>query len=133
MSGCFPDAGTSEWTICGKCLLRVPINGIHGDHLCDIVQQLKKSFNFALSEIQNEFHKCDKINKERLDEIDEFNKLQTRYNNLSKPFKCPVCDGSGKIQIPTPFHSNANQVSSDALGRYFIQCKTCEGKRIVWG
>lgn len=53
MSGCFPDSKFPEydWTICGKCLLRVPL---YGDHLCEIMQQLKKNFNDTLSAIQKD-------------------------------------------------------------------------------
>jgi DnaJ-class molecular chaperone len=49
--------------------------------------------------------------------IDTLMKLITGKNE-KKPYRCPICDGVGKI-----------------IGQIIIKvdCGTCEGKGIVWG
>ena len=58
--------------------------------------------------------------KDRLDELERFQKIMQilyKNNKLRKPFKCPVCDGSGK---------------RDFKYGAVIECSPCEGKGIVW-
>lgn len=43
-----------EWTVCGGCLLRVPVSG---DHHCDLIAQLKGSVNRVLIDLQDEFNR----------------------------------------------------------------------------
>ncbi len=53
-----------------------------------------------------------------------------------KPYKCPVCDGSGKHYIdPNKPLSGFEALSStkDANGLSYNLCNSCEGKGIVWG
>jgi hypothetical protein len=48
---------------------------------------------------------------------------------MSKPFKCPVCNGCG--HVPTGFYSNAtgggtsNTTAPDT-------CRTCHGSGVIW-
>lgn len=44
-------------------------------------------------------------------------------NQDRKPHKCPVCDGSGFL----------GDVLLLSLPPTFAECKTCEGKGIIWG
>lgn len=50
------------------------------------------------------------------------------------PHKCPVCDFSGAIQLESMEEiTRFKDVMKTDDGRYFIWCKSCEGKGIVWG
>lgn len=44
----------------------------------------------------------------------------------TRPHKCPVCKGDGRINLKVPF------VHEDHTF-YSISCVPCEGKGIVWG
>ncbi|HWY33269.1 MAG TPA: hypothetical protein VNX68_01405 [Nitrosopumilaceae archaeon] len=74
MSGCFPDVEVKDWTICGHCNMKVPVNG---DHLCEMIQQLKSSINSALSANQQEYKNL----SERLDE--RVQNLEDRVQGIS--------------------------------------------------
>lgn len=52
-----------------------------------------------------------------------------------KPYKCPVCDGTGNIYKGC-FHSAQDRFFGwkvDQAGMAYKECESCEGKRIVWG
>lgn len=67
MSGCFPNSNFDEWTLCGKCLMKVPVTG---EHLCEIIQQLKFKFNSALLDLHNKYEKrIDKLESAHLNQL----------------------------------------------------------------
>ena len=89
------------------------------------------------------------INKiyERLEKLESYMEMEDRITASSvllrlnelenhklknKPHKCPVCDGNRTIQT----YSNVVEASEtrfiDNLGRHFINCKSCDGRGIVW-
>jgi hypothetical protein len=45
---------------------------------------------------------------------------------MSKPYKCPACDGWGYRRIETSKETTAGPIYSDHL------CKACNGTGIVW-
>lgn len=47
----------------------------------------------------------------------------------SKPYKCPVCDGSGKVSRPPHIPGDvASWTSNEAV----FECNTCTGSGVVW-
>ncbi len=46
------------------------------------------------------------------------------------PYKCPVCDGFGKLETPDTIRFD-NLMQSKSYG--ISGCHCCEGKGIVWG
>jgi len=44
-----------------------------------------------------------------------------------RPFKCPVCEGRGFLL--ESFYTDDDSTASG----YYVTCRTCSGKGIVWG
>lgn len=74
---------------------------------------------------------------ERLEDVEKWRKgIKILADQSKKPHKCPVCDFTGAIELErmdeiSRFSSNEIMKTDD--GRYFIFCRSCEGKGIVWG
>lgn len=51
------------------------------------------------------------------------------------PYKCPVCHGSGAIHLENEDELNryCKQRMRTDDNKWFIWCKSCEGKGILWG
>ena len=49
------------------------------------------------------------------------NRLTITPETKKQPYKCPVCDGKGKVS--TWYHASATEV----------QCQACKGEGIIWG
>lgn len=76
------------------------------------------------------------ILKKRCDELERLiNAIKDSYNNIcapslrKEPFKCPVCEGKGK---------DSNRLVTESCDQQIKvlvnpDCKSCEGKGIVWG
>ena len=47
------------------------------------------------------------------------------------PFKCPVCDGTGKVSRPPGVAGDIDSWSSSETGPY--DCRACWGNAIIWG
>jgi hypothetical protein len=67
--------------------------------------------------------------------------IKESYNNLCAssmkriPYKCPICDGTGALQLETEEELNRfckSRMRTDD-NKWFIWCKSCEGKGILWG
>lgn len=64
--------------------------------------------------------------RKRIDKIEDLQNGMLHTPNLvwtkycKAPFKCPVCDGSGKVQHPI-------------YGLLMCECDACQSKGIVWG
>lgn len=46
------------------------------------------------------------------------------------PFKCPACDGTGKVSRPPHIAGDQETWSDSSCGPY--QCNACNGSGIVW-
>lgn len=60
----------------------------------------------------------------RLNELEKFDELQSRDNKLSKPYKCPVCEGTGIASM---------RCEIKGLPITPEYCHGCKGKGIIWG
>ena len=49
---------------------------------------------------------------------------------LSIPYKCPVCDGTGLVSRPPNVAGDQETWTSDSTGPF--ECKACKGSGIVW-
>lgn len=47
-----------------------------------------------------------------------------------KPFKCPVCRGSG--QVPANLYRDQD-CSTNRMERGYVDCRTCKGNGVIWG
>jgi hypothetical protein len=52
------------------------------------------------------------------------------YNTNIQPYKCPVCDGSGKVSRPPYVAGDVPQWESSDTKLY--ECNACLGTGIVW-
>lgn len=105
--------------------------------LSEQIKELETKLNIEknknLSELeQNKLkHQLDpqvwKFVTERLDkletEINVLRYLRSIEHDPKKPHKCPVCEGSERYKF-TPSRGDSEIT---------IECKSCEGKGIVWG
>ena len=48
-----------------------------------------------------------------------------------KPYKCPVCDGTGKVSRPPHIAGDISEWVDSQTGPY--PCQACEGKGVIWG
>jgi hypothetical protein len=95
------------------------------------INLLEQSYDKDWSEFNKRIEKLELKNIAH--QIERIAELEKIINDKSKkPNKCPVCYGNGKIQITSPFEAPFAQKSSDAMGRYFIECSSCNGKGILW-
>jgi len=46
--------------------------------------------------------------------------------HIGQPYKCPVCDGSGSVNIVYAMQDNNGSVNASA-------CRSCNGSGIIWG
>lgn len=73
----------------------------------------------------------------KLKELERFQDItDSQYKMLiknKKPHKCPVCYGEGKNQTQSAVCEPFEKRIIDSLGRHFTECKSCDGKGIVWG
>jgi rRNA maturation protein Nop10 len=51
-------------------------------------------------------------------------------NTNIQPYKCPVCNGSGKVSRPPHVAGDVDQWS--ASGTELYECNACLGSGIVW-
>jgi hypothetical protein len=51
--------------------------------------------------------------------------------NRVQPYKCPVCDGSGKVSRPPWVAGDVNTWTSSGTEHY--ECQACKGTGIIWG
>lgn len=107
-------------------------------HMIDGFEKLKESEEWCVDRIQGLFRwrndRNDKINNmmefetSLLVKIDSLNgsidKLEDKIDSHKQknPHKCPVCEGTKKIQFKLP-----------AGGYWDNQCEICKGEGIVWG
>ena len=47
-----------------------------------------------------------------------------------KPYKCPVCDGTGKVSRPSYLAGDLQEWSGSSSGPF--SCQACVGSGIVW-
>jgi DnaJ-class molecular chaperone len=61
--------------------------------------------------------------------------LGSRAYHSKKPHKCPVCLGSGAIQLETLDEVQKWNVTKmcTADGTWFFWCKSCKGEGFIWG
>ncbi len=61
--------------------------------------------------------------------------IKLQLGNNKKPHKCPVCGGSGALELESIEECNKykNKFNTYDNGKPFIWCKSCEGKGILWG
>lgn len=92
------------------------------DHQIKRIADLeKKSISIEVFHTSNQCLETWKTGCEVL--IDNIHKkLYELETQSKKPFKCPVCEGSRKESFNLP-----------AGGYYEQDCKSCEGKGIIWG
>lgn len=127
-------------------------------HLCDIHKQIAALIVQVTAQHEFKLHQIDangKIDKKissmqvRIYEIENglikrigilgeaLHTLSEENNALrKKPHKCPVCHGEIKILIDpvTPMSGiQAMFGKRDENGMYYKDCKSCDGKGIVWG
>lgn len=88
------------------------------------LNDLEKEIQFILDDPEKKttfIHQLSLLNK-RLTKIEIENE---EIRNRKKPHKCPVCDG---------YKSTNKKIENDfGLGEIIYECKSCEGKGIVWG
>lgn len=48
-----------------------------------------------------------------------------------EPFKCPCCDGTGKVSRPPWIAGDLQELASGSIGTY--SCQACNGTGVVWG
>lgn len=70
----------------------------------------------------------------------EFEKIAVAisFSSGKMPHKCPICEGKGKFRIEPKYSISSDGMQvSDQRERVFspveYNCKSCEGKGIVWG
>ncbi len=49
---------------------------------------------------------------------------------MSIPYKCPVCDGTGRVSRPPEIAGDIEEWSASGSGPY--ECRACSGTGIVW-
>lgn len=52
--------------------------------------------------------------------------ILNHQKQVNQPYKCPVCDGNGRITLKEPFKEGNEIIFS-------ISCHSCKDKGIVWG
>lgn len=52
------------------------------------------------------------------------------FESISKPHKCPVCDGQGLVSRPPEVAGDLETFSSTSCGPW--QCKACGGQGVIW-
>jgi hypothetical protein len=62
----------------------------------------------------------------RMSELNDFFNVNVVNIKNRKPYRCPVCVGSGSV--PPGFYSHTNTTSAA-----YISCRSCNGTGIVWG
>ena len=63
---------------------------------------------------------------------DQFDTTACPHNSLNKtqrPFKCPVCDGTGLVSRPPWIAGDVESWDSD---RTSYECSVCNGDKIIW-
>ena len=90
--------------------------------LQDVERQLDKSQDY-IKELKERMKKLEKDFESKLDiDYKKWCQYFNEVNSKKTPHKCPVCDGSGRYRLAT-----AQRVDD------VIDCRSCEGKGIVWG
>ena len=72
--------GELEWTVCARCLLRVPVTIGHN---CELICQLKHSINRDLSATQADIDMRFRLFRESMKEIDMENIINMNYRALT--------------------------------------------------
>lgn len=116
--GEFPETNKSKW----QNNTEYNINNIY-----EIIKSLESEITAINKQKFSEFHDLrpdiEKLKNEINNWEEEFYFLKSKLFNINeKPYKCPACDGKRKELFILP-----------AGGYYEQDCKSCEGKGIVWG
>jgi len=48
-----------------------------------------------------------------------------------RPYKCPCCDGTGKVSRPPHLAGDVMQWTDSGSTPY--RCQACDGKGVIWG
>lgn len=77
----------------------------------------------VITEVQYVYDKdIRRLDKAISELVDKIAKIANHcYRENQQPFKCPVCNGKGKIQYTLP-----------AGGYWEDKCNVCEGKGVLW-
>lgn len=51
--------------------------------------------------------------------------------NPQQPFKCPVCNGAGKVSRP-PWVAGDVEIYSASNPMELFDCSACDGKGVIW-
>jgi len=86
-----------------------------------------------IKELENKYNASTEVEQillNRIKELERFQEItQLQYQQRNKtPYKCPVCDGEGKIRL-----GSAQILLSDPPQHPTKACESCVGKGIVWG